>query len=246
MEFLKNGKLAPQNFSGQKVSMTKGAVHFKSVFMNNDNLQKLRGIYQNEALDITSETSEPFVLFNKWFNEALASECLEPNAFVLSTIKNNRPRSRVVLLKGVENGDFIFYTNYDSDKGHEIDNTSFVSMNFWWAPLARQVRIEGKIKKVAESVSDDYFKKRPRGSQLGAIASPQSKIVKDRKELEEIFEKVSKKFEHEENIPRPKNWGGFAITPDYMEFWQGRANRLHDRVAFIQVNGEWKTNRLAP
>lgn len=214
--------------------------------MNNDNLQKLRGIYQNESLDITPETADPFVLFNKWFNEALASECLEPNAFVLSTVKNGRPRSRVVLLKGIENGEFIFYTNYDSDKGHEIESSSYVSMNFWWAPLARQVRIEGTVKKVSEQISDDYFHKRPRGSQLGAIASPQSRVVKNRKELEDIFEKVSQKFENQEIIPRPKNWGGFAIHPEYIEFWQGRANRLHDRVAFTKSENEWKTNRLAP
>lgn len=213
--------------------------------MNNDNLEKLRGIYQNEALDTANISSEPIELFERWMAEAINSECIEPNALVLSTIHDGRPRSRVVLLKGIEDGKFIFYTNYQSAKGKEIEAGSFVALNFWWGPLARQVRIEGKIEKVSSQTSDAYFSKRPRGSQLGAIASPQSQII-TREELEATFAKTVEKYENVEVIPRPLHWGGYAVTPDYVEFWQGRANRLHDRVSFRLKDNEWEINRLAP
>ena len=215
--------------------------------MNNDNLEKLRGIYFNdETLGADNLPADPIELFNQWLAEAVSTDMLEPNGFVLSTVSNGRPRSRVVLLKGVDEEKFVFYTNYHSAKGREIEHGEFVAMNFWWTALGRQVRIEGVIEKVEEHVSDAYFHKRPRGSQLGAIASPQSQIVSSRKELEELFNKTSQTFESIEIIPRPKHWGGYAIKPDYMEFWQGRANRLHDRVSYQLVDEGWKTSRLAP
>ncbi len=214
--------------------------------MNNDNLEKLRGIYLNEALDIGDISANPIEQFNKWFLGAMDSDCIEPNAFVLSTASNGRPRSRVVLLKGVDEDKFVFYTNYQSAKGHEVQSGQFVAMNFWWPPLARQVRIEGKIEKVSAETSDAYFQKRPRGSQLGAIASPQSAVVSSRKELEELFEKTVEAFQKIEIIPRPLHWGGYAIVPEYFEFWQGRANRLHDRITYTLVENKWQVSRLAP
>lgn len=213
--------------------------------MNNDNLEKLRGIYLNEALDTARISSSPLELFDHWMQEAISSECIEPNAFVLSTVDQGRPRSRVVLLKGIEDQKFIFYTNYQSAKGQEIAAGSFVAMNFWWGPLARQVRIEGTIEKVSPETSDAYFQKRPRGSQLGAIASPQSRAI-TREELEELFAKTEKQYADSETIPRPSHWGGFAIIPHYIEFWQGRANRLHDRVCYALSDKGWEIKRLAP
>lgn len=213
--------------------------------MNNDHLEKLRGIYFNQGLDEAEIKPEPFGLFNKWLDEAVKSEYVEANAFVLSTVTNGKPRSRIVLLKGVEDGEFVFYTNYESAKGNEIIHDQYVAMNFWWGPLGRQVRIEGTVKKVSEEASDIYFSKRPRGSQIGAIASAQSKVT-TREQLEESFMKITAKYENSEVIPRPKNWGGYAIEPSYIEFWQGRANRLHDRIAYERTNNGWEIRRLAP
>jgi len=213
--------------------------------MNNDNLEKLRGTYEDDTLDPDSIPENPFELFNAWLESALKSDCVEPNAFVLSTIDHGRPRSRVVLLKGIDDGKFIFYTNYRSAKGLEVENERYVSMNFWWGSIGKQIRVEGTIEKVSEEVSDAYFQKRPRGSQLGAIASPQSQVI-TAKELQELFDKAVIEYEKVEVIPRPKHWGGYAITPDYMEFWHGRVNRLHDRVSYRLKDGKWELNRLAP
>lgn len=213
--------------------------------MNNENLEKLRGTYQDDLLDPEKIPENPFELFNAWLESALKSDCVEPNAFVLSTIDHGRPRSRVVLLKGIDDDKFIFYTNYRSAKGLEVENAHYVSMNFWWGSIGKQIRIEGKIEKVSEEVSDAYFHKRPRGSQLGAIASPQSQPI-TAKELQDLFDKAVTDYEKVEVIPRPKHWGGYAITPDYMEFWHGRVNRLHDRVSYQLKNEKWELKRLAP
>lgn len=212
----------------------------------NQTLENLRVSYQAAELDVKDCLSNPIEQFDKWFKEANNSKCDEPNAFVLSTVKNNQPRSRVVLLKGLQNDQFIFYTNYKSAKGDEISLNDKVAMNFLWLPLQRQVRIEGVVSQVSSDLSDSYFMKRPRGSQLGAIASPQSKKVKDRKELEELFSQIEKKFETVEQPPRPAGWGGYGITPTYIEFWQGRNNRLHDRICFERTSNGWEIYRLAP
>lgn len=212
----------------------------------NETLENLRGNYQSSPLDIEDCDKDPIVQFDKWLEEAIMSKCDEPNAFILSTVKNNQPRARVLLLKGVHENDFVFYTNYNSDKGQEMSANEKVAMTFLWLPLQRQVRIEGTVTKVPEQMSDDYFHKRPRGSQIGAIASPQSTRVPDRATLEKLFHEVEMKYKDIELLPRPKHWGGYMVTPTFIEFWQGRANRMHDRICYEKVNGEWKRYRVAP
>ena len=209
-------------------------------------LQDLRVRYQAAKLDISDCRSVPLEQLDQWIKEAIESGCDEPNAFVLSTIRGKRPRARVVLLKGIQQDKVIFYTNYNSAKGEEIKKNEKVSMTFLWLPLQRQVRIEGTVVKIDSKISNEYFNSRPRGSQLGAIASPQSKKVKDRAELEKLFANTEKKFSKVAVLPRPKNWGGYAVIPDYVEFWQGRDNRLHDRVCFELKKKSWKLFRLAP
>lgn len=213
---------------------------------NKLDLENLRKSYLLHKLDIADCAPVPFDQFESWFSEALKSECDEPNAFVLSTIHDNKPRSRVVLLKGIVNQKLLFYTNYESAKGHELDENPYVSMNFLWLPLQRQVRIEGKISKVDEKLSEEYFQKRPRGSQIGAIASPQSQVMKDRHELENLFRQTEEKFAADTKLSRPRHWGGYQIEPSYFEFWQGRDNRMHDRVCYELKAGGWERFRLAP
>lgn len=209
-------------------------------------LENLRVRYRMAALDVNDCHPNPEKQFDKWFEESVKSSCDEPNAFVLSTVQSNKPRARVVLLKGIHQGQFVFYTNYESDKGHELEQNASVSMTFLWLPLQRQIRIEGTVQKVENSLSDDYFQKRPRGSQLGALASPQSKIVSSREELEKMFHSVESKFSSSQEISRPLNWGGYGITPNYFEFWQGRDNRMHDRIVYTKNGNDWKLSRLAP
>jgi pyridoxamine 5'-phosphate oxidase len=212
----------------------------------NETLENLRISYRQHTLDISDCLENPKLQFDRWFQEAVQGECDEPNAFVLSTIKDGRPRGRVVLLKGIHDEQFTFYTNYQSAKGHEIENNSHVAMTFLWLPLQRQVRIEGRISKVDPSLSDDYFQKRPRGNQVGAIASPQSQKVGSRQELENLFEDADKKCLSLPSLTRPAHWGGYRIDPDYFEFWQGRESRMHDRIIFEKINQKWVLSRLAP
>jgi pyridoxamine 5'-phosphate oxidase len=209
-------------------------------------LEDLRVSYQSAKLDFEDCSLDPIVQFNQWLQQAIATKCDEPNAFVLSTVKNNQPHARVVLLKGLQQDQFLFYTNYESSKGLEITQNNKVAMTFLWLPLHRQVRIEGTISKVSDETSDNYFQKRPRGSQLGAIASPQSQKVADRKALELLFSEAEEKFKNIKVIPRPANWGGYAVKPSYIEFWQGRDNRMHDRISYEKIGSEWKLYRLAP
>lgn len=211
-----------------------------------DILENLRVSYQASSLDINDCDQIPEKQFNKWFTEALSSQCDEPNAFILSTVFEGQPRGRVVLLKGVEEDGFIFYTNYKSSKGQEIQENDKVSATFLWLPLQRQIRIEGTIIKINPDLSDAYFQKRPRGSQIGAIASPQSEVVSSRTELEKLFQETEEKFEQDLVLPRPAHWGGYAIKPTYFEFWQGRRNRLHDRIIYIKQASTWVRQRLAP
>ncbi len=214
--------------------------------MDNETLQNLRQTYLMANLDVGDCHTDPLIQFNSWMDEALKSHCDEPNAFTLSTVLHGQPRARVVLLKGVHQGQLVFYTNYNSAKGHEIRLNDKVCMTFLWLPLQRQVRIEGVINFVDPKLSDEYFQKRPRGSQLGALASPQSQKLKSRSELEKFFQEIEEKFEHETVIPRPAHWGGYGITPTYFEFWQGRNNRMHDRISYGKNNQGWEKVRLAP
>lgn len=207
----------------------------------------LRKDYTKASLDITTVSADPVAQFMKWFDEALQSQLPEPNAMTLSTVnENGRPSSRVMLLKGVEEGRFLFFTNYQSDKGRDLEKNPAVALNFFWPELERQVRIEGVVTRLSPEASEKYFQSRPRGSQIGAWASPQSAIIADRKMLEERFAQMEKKFEASEVLPKPQQWGGYAVDPLLIEFWQGRASRLHDRIEFTRTDGTWKVHRLAP
>lgn len=212
----------------------------------NQQLENLRGNYKGAAFDIKDCNKNPIIQFDKWMEEAIKAKCDEPNAFTLSTVKNNEPYARVVLLKGVINDEFVFYTNYESNKGEELKTNPSVALTFLWLPLQRQVRIRGLASPVDNKTSDDYFQKRPRGSKLGAIASPQSKTVESIKALEDSFNKVEEKYKSIEEIPRPSNWGGYKVKVSSIEFWQGRDNRMHDRILYTLKNGEWELSRLAP
>jgi pyridoxamine 5'-phosphate oxidase len=184
--------------------------------------------------------------FTHWWEDATTSNIDEVNAFVLSTVDANRaPASRVVLLKGYTPEGFIFFTNYDSNKGKEIEANPNVAMNFFWKELERQVRITGTIKKISEEESAEYFHSRPLGSQVGAWASPQSQVIPNRDFLEKNFAEHTEKYK-EGNVPLPPHWGGYIVHPTQVEFWQGRSSRLHDRIRYSFENHQWTKVRLAP
>ena len=190
--------------------------------------------------------SDPFMQFNIWFDEAKQFETFEPMAAILSTVgKENHPSSRTVLIKDVNETGFLFYTNYGSKKAKDLATNSNASLLFLWKELQRQVRIEGTTEKVGHEESEEYFHTRPRESQIGAWASAQSSVIPDRKSLDDRFEEYRKKF-GENEIPLPDFWGGYVLIPNYFEFWQGRPNRLHDRICYEFGNKDWKIFRLAP
>ena len=210
-------------------------------------MDELRKEYSKASLDISDVDKDPIGQFDKWFKEALAAGVPEPNAFTLSTIsEGGRPSARIVLLKGLEQRQFVFYTNYQSQKGQELESNPACALTFFWPELERQVRIEGIATRVQESTSEQYFQSRPRASQVGAWASPQSSIIASRSILEAREREIEKKFEGLNLLPKPKQWGGFAITPIEIEFWQGRASRLHDRVVYYLTDEKWIIHRLAP
>jgi pyridoxamine 5'-phosphate oxidase len=189
--------------------------------------------------------NQPFDLFTKWYQEAYSSNELEPNAFVLSTIGETLfPSSRIVYLKELVEQQFVFYTNYDSQKGKDLTVNKHASMLFFWPGLQRQIRIEGTVTKVEESVSDAYFASRPRSSQIGAWASEQSNALADRQELENRVAHFAEKFP--DFVPRPPHWGGYQLQPILLEFWQGRPSRLHDRIVYTYTNNEWEIFRKNP
>ena len=207
----------------------------------------LRQEYKKEQLTEDSVHTDPLLQFETWFKEAQEANVPEPNAFVLATASPlNVPSARVVLLKGVDKTGFVFYTNYNSDKSKDIAFNSHVGMCFLWHELERQVRVMGRATKVSREESESYFHSRPRESQLGAWASPQSDIISSREVLEYNLEKVTTQFENGAVIPLPDHWGGYRIIPEEIEFWQGRPNRLHDRILYKNIDGRWKIERLAP
>lgn len=212
------------------------------------NIAHMRKEYALQSLDIADIATNPFTQFNHWLQQAIEIEALEPTAMHLSTVgKDNRPSGRIVLLKGIDNEQFVFYTNYQSKKGKQLFENPYASLTFFWAELERQVRIEGKIMPVSEETSTAYFQSRPRESQLGAWTSPQSQTIADRVFLEQKFAEVSTQFEKQTLIERPTHWGGYALTADYFEFWQGRQSRLHDRIVYQERAGKhWEITRLAP
>jgi pyridoxamine 5'-phosphate oxidase len=199
--------------------------------------------YTLGTLEEDDSRDDPLEQLRLWLDEAVAAEVLEPNAMTLSTVAaDGRPSSRVVLLRGLDSG-LVFYTNYASRKGQEIAATSVVCANFWWGALERQVRVEGVAYPVSGAESDAYFESRPYESQLASAASPQSQPI-TREALEARV--AALRTEHPESVPRPAHWGGFRLTPDYLEFWQGRKARLHDRVSYRLEGGVWVKRRLAP
>lgn len=213
------------------------------------NIADLRKDYQKAALDIADVALEPFAQFQKWFQEAVAAQLPEPNAMTLSTIAADQtPDARVVLLKGIENNGFIFYTNYNSKKGEQLAFQPVAALTFLWLELERQVRIKGTVEKLSQAMNEAYFNSRPRGSQIGAWASPQSQIIQNRAVLEQRFEEFNQKFAQTNPIPLPAFWGGYIVKPYKVEFWQGRSSRMHDRILYEKdaTNGSWKISRLAP
>lgn len=208
----------------------------------------LREDYKAGKLIEAEAPDDPFELFHDWFKTAQESDCPEPNAMVLATITDhNTPAARVVLLKQMNDQGFIFFTNYDSRKGQELASHPNAAAVFNWLKLQRQVRIEGRVEKVEDQVSVDYFKSRPRKSQIGAWVSNQSEVISGREVLEAEQKAIEAKYADEENLPRPEHWGGYVIVPSLIEFWQGRRSRLHDRLVYRRdENGAWQRARLAP
>ncbi len=219
-----------------------------------ETLSALRKTYQLHTLLETEVASDPIVQFDQWMQEALKAELPEPNAMTLATIGGNgKPSSRIVLLKAYDLGHepvgtggrgFVWYTNYESRKSRDLKVCPFAALQFHWVEIERQVRIEGKVEKATEAESDIYFAARPLESQIGAWASPQSNVIADRSILEMREAEFRAKFGGQ--VPRPPHWGGYRLIPETVEFWQGRPSRLHDRIAYRKVDGDWKIERLAP
>ena len=211
------------------------------------NIADIRTDYQKAALDEHQAPSNPFHLFDTWFKDAIKAEVLEVNAMCLSTIGDGKhPDSRIVLLKGVSEDGFEFYTNYHSVKGQALMANPFCSLNFFWPEVERQVRVSGEAVKLSSEESDAYFASRPRGSQIGAWVSQQSEVLADRVQLEKQLAETEASFEGKE-IMRPPHWGGFCVKASKIEFWQGRPNRLHDRLQYELVEGKaWNLVRLSP
>jgi pyridoxamine 5'-phosphate oxidase len=209
-----------------------------------DRLAGLRREYAEGGLDESDLTPDPFAMFRHWLDDAIESPMHEPNAMVLSTVADARPSSRLVLLKGFDDRGFVFYTNYESRKAAELEANAACALLFPWHPVGRQVRVEGTASRLGDEENAAYFAKRPRDSQLGAWASPQSRVVTDRDALDQRYAAAAERFADE--VPRPPFWGGFRVAPTTVEFWQGRYGRMHDRLRYRLVEDRWLRERLAP
>jgi pyridoxamine 5'-phosphate oxidase len=209
-------------------------------------LADLRRDYSTHGLTEADAGDDPFALFHRWLDDAIAAELTDPNAMILATCTaDGTPSARAVLLKSLDDRGFTFFTNYDSRKGREMAANPRVALVFLWHQLERQVRVEGTIERVTPAESDDYFANRPLGSRLGAWASRQSDTIPDRAYLERVHAELAAKYP-DGTVPRPPNWGGYRVIPTAIEFWQGRPSRLHDRLLFTRQASGWKRERLAP
>jgi pyridoxamine 5'-phosphate oxidase len=209
------------------------------------NVADLRKSYEKAELSEKESPSDPMHLFEKWLHEAIQAEIPEPNAMTLATVSmENRPSTRPVLIKGCDERGIVWYTNYESRKGLELAGNPCAALQFHWVELERVVRIEGRVEKISDRESDEYFGSRPFDHRIGAWASPQSQIITDRS----VIEKAASKYlaEYPKDPPRPKYWGGYCLKPELWEFWQGRKSRLHDRLRYQKEAGGWKRERLAP
>lgn len=204
--------------------------------------------YGDHGLDVPDLAPDPIGMFRRWYDDTVAAGVHEPNAMVVTTVSaEGRPSARMVLLKGVDEQGFVFFTNYESRKGRELDANPAASLLFPWHDLQRQVRIEGTATRVSQGESEAYFAARPRGSQLGAWASPQSREVLSRSDLDEYYAGVEQRFADADDVPLPPAWGGYRVRPEAVEFWQGREGRMHDRLVYRREGlSSWKVVRLAP
>jgi pyridoxamine 5'-phosphate oxidase len=211
-----------------------------------DELAALRREYGDSGLDHPDLTPDPIAMFRHWMHDTVVAGLHEPNAMVVSTVSaDGLPSSRMVLLKGVDERGFVFYSNYDSRKGGELATNPHAALLFPWHDLQRQVRVEGGVEQLTPEESAAYFATRPRGSQLGAWASPQSDEVPSREQLESRYAEMEERFGDGE-VPLPPHWGGYLVRPDVVEFWQGRRGRMHDRLVYRRTGEDWVTVRLAP
>jgi len=209
------------------------------------NLADLRKSYEREKLEEADVAQDPLEQFTRWMQQAIDAQIPEPNAMTLATVsKENRPSTRPVLIKGCDERGIVWYTNYESRKARQISMNPWASLQFHWVELEMVVRIEGKVEKVSAEESEAYYRSRPLDSRIAAWASPQSEVIADRKALEKRVEEFNRKYG--ENPPLPPNWGGLRLVPERWEFWQGRKNRLHDRIVYRREKGNWLRERLAP
>ena len=211
-----------------------------------DKVKKIRVEYEDKPLNIEDLDTNPLEQFNIWFQIAIDAEVNEANAMAISTIsKEGTPRSRYVLFKDIVEDQLVFYSDYESSKGQEMEQNPNISGLFFWPELHRQIRLEGIVSKTSDEVSDSYFASRPRGAQLSAIASSQSSEIEGRETVEDRIKELEKEFDGKD-IPRPDNWGGYAIDISFWEFWQGRRSRTHDRFIYVKNDNSWEITRLSP
>lgn len=213
--------------------------------MHEMDIEHMRTSYERTELHEEQICPDPIEQLRRWLEDAVKADIPEPNAMSVCTSANGRPSSRIVLLRRLDAAGLVFYTSYFSRKGREIEENPSVAVLFYWPQLERQVRVEGTVQRIAEDESDAYFASRPRGHQLGAWASEQSEPVENRELLDQRMRDYEERFAGEE-VPRPHSWGGYAIVPDRVEFWQGRPNRMHDRLEYVRSHGAWSVRRLQP
>lgn len=216
--------------------------------MKNKNLADFREDYRSNSLLETTALADPLLQFRAWLDRAIAAKIKEPNAMTLATAtKEGIPSARIVLLKDLDEKGFVFYTNYQSRKGEELLQNPHAALVFCWLDLEQQIRVEGRIERLSEAASTAYFQSRPKASQIGAWASPQSQFIKDRTILEQKMTELTQKYAVTDSLPKPPHWGGYRLLPKCIEFWQGRSSRLHDRLLYErQGDQSWKIKRLAP